>query len=153
MHSPIIVQQIGFRNGLFEVIKQAIQVYGQDVGGVNGCEIIFVGKPATAEIPARFSRCPDMPEELVRRDAVLFLRLMREICVFAVRLRPWCSLVIPIAVQQRAVGQIYQTAVRCKRLTGILAAVHPVIVFLLHLGQVFFQNLFAFHFTEQPYHQ
>ncbi len=71
--------------------------------------------------------------------------------VLAIRLVAGHVALIPIAVQQGAVGEPHQMTVRMSR-RQLVATLHPVRVFLLQLGQILQVGLFAILFGDECHH-
>src|SRR5437763_9916770 len=120
-HAGLIDRALaGGTNGLLEAEQQAVEIDGNDLGGDDRGARVCVGEPARAEIPAAF-RC--------RADvAVNLLRVApagaRQLRVMPIRLVPRAVAVVPVAVEQRAVGKGHDAPVS-RSGPQALRALHP----------------------------
>jgi hypothetical protein len=129
----VALQAIGLRQREFEVEQQAIQVHRDQRSHVDRCERVAVGEPPGAEISAGFSARAQVAPQVARVARRILLRGRH---VFEIRLVARRGTIIPVAVQKRASEQANRMMIsRSGR--EICAAVHPIPVFLLQLGQVF----------------
>src|ERR1700681_2996145 len=85
---------------IFKSKQQAVQINRDDLRGVDGREAPAIGEPAGAEVPAAFSRRTHVAINLPRNTPTATC----ELCVFTVGFIARRIGIIPIAVQNRAVG-------------------------------------------------
>ena len=101
-HAGLIGRALaGGANGLLEAEQQAVEIDGYDLGGDDRGARVCIGEPARAEIPAAFRRRADVAVNLLRVAPAG----ARQLGVMPIRFVPWAVAVVPVAVEQRAVGK------------------------------------------------
>src|SRR5256884_463439 len=98
----------GGANGLLEAEQQAVEIDGNYLGGDDRGARVCIGEPARAEIPAAFRRRADVAVNLLRVAPAG----ARQLGVMPIRFVPWAVAVVPVAVEQRAVGKSHHAPVR-----------------------------------------
>ncbi len=148
---PIVlfVQAIGGRQGFFQVEHQAVQIYRGQLGGTDGSQIMSVGEPARTEVPARGGSGTQLAVHL---GLVALRRFTGRRNIIHPGFRPRHVARIPVAIQQRTVGQLdhpFAGTARC----DAVAVCHPVVVFFLQLRQIAGIGFVAFMGCQQIDHQ
>lgn len=117
----------GLGDGSFEMVEQGVEVHRDDGGGADAGQFAAVVQPAGGEVPAAFRAGPQVAIDLAR-GALRGARGGRPVLQEGLLAR--CVTVVPVAVQQAAVGQFHHVQAR---LVGAQpgGAFHPVGVFLL----------------------
>ena len=100
--------------------EQAVEIDRHQSGGVDGCERLAIGEPARAEVPSAFGGSTEIAVDFRRRP----VRRASRFDILPIGLLAWAVAVIPIAVQERAIVQPHDTAMRLAGLKRV-GALHP----------------------------
>ena len=118
-------------NRVLETEQQTVQIDRHDFSRIDGRAGAGVGEPARAEIPAAFRRCAYIAEHLRGRASAG----VGEIDVVAIRLIARRIAIVPIAVENRAVGERHDMPA-CGPRAQPLGSLHPECVLGLQLRQI-----------------
>ena len=129
-----------------EAEQETVEVDRDDLGGVDRRHGARVREPAGAEVPAALGGGADVAEHLAARAPAR----ARELGVLAVGLIAGRVAIVPVAIEDRAVGHRDHTAVRRARLER-RGAFHPERVLAAQLRQVARQRLGRIG-GQQPHH-
>ncbi len=117
------IDLVGARERLLERVQEAVEIDGDQLDRADRREIPAVGEPAGAEVPAALGRCAKIAVDLGRRAA----RLARRLDVVTKGLLARRVAIVPIAVEQRAVGKPHD-APMCDSRRERPGAFHPELV-------------------------
>ncbi len=140
---------VGVGQGHFQVVHQAVEAHGQQLGGADAFQGEAVAQPAAAEVPPRFAGGAQVAVNLGGGAFAFF----GGADILPIGFGAGLGAVVPVAVQDGAVGQADDPAVSRAGVVQQAEAVHPEVVFLFEGGQVFLQDgVPVFGFSQQIDH-
>ena len=113
-----------FRDRQLRLVQQAVEIGRNEIGRVDRAERLAVRQPARAEVPAAFGRGSQIAVDVGDRPA----RVARRRDIFAIGFLAWRVAIVPVAIEQRAVAQSHDAAMRGARRERV-PAFHPELIF------------------------